>query len=179
MHSTQDILGWRGRDVVDRDGEKLGSLSEVYLDAETDQPAWFAVRTGLFGARSSFVPVEGAELEGDAVCVAYPKAQVKDAPAVDPDGQLEPAEEDRLYEHYGVTSPDADARDERGATDAPDERGPTGGPAGAVTGGMEGHEDEPTSPQARRPRIRRHITEEIGEDGEVIRRETRTEETFS
>ena len=43
------------------------------------------------------------------VVVPYSKDQVKDAPSVDPDGQLSHEEEYRLYEHYGI----APARDSR------------------------------------------------------------------
>ena len=42
----------------------------------------------------------------------YEKAQVKDAPKIDPDGELSEHEEDELYRHYGV-----DYRRQRGATD--------------------------------------------------------------
>jgi uncharacterized protein (TIGR02271 family) len=41
-------------------------------------------------------------LEGDDIVVPYTKDQVKDAPRVDTDGHLEPTEEDRLYDHYGI-----------------------------------------------------------------------------
>ena len=43
---------------------------------------------------------EGARVEGDDLVVPYTKDQVKDTSGVDPDGHLEPAEENRLYEHY-------------------------------------------------------------------------------
>src|SRR5215217_4346175 len=36
-------------DVIGRDGTKLGTVSAVYYDNNTDHPAWVAVRTGLFG----------------------------------------------------------------------------------------------------------------------------------
>jgi uncharacterized protein (TIGR02271 family) len=57
-------------------------------------------RTGLFGTSESFIPLEGARLEGSDVVVPYSKDQVKDAPRVDAEGHLDPSEEDRLYEHY-------------------------------------------------------------------------------
>ncbi|MDP9696755.1 UNVERIFIED_ORG: uncharacterized protein (TIGR02271 family) [Arthrobacter globiformis] len=54
----------------------------------------------MFGTSESFVPLEGAQRQGDDIVVPYSKDQVKDAPRVDTDGHLEPAEEDRLYQHY-------------------------------------------------------------------------------
>jgi stress response protein YsnF len=94
-------LAWRGRTVVDRDGEKIGTFEELYLD-ESDRPAWAAVKTGLFGLRQTFVPLSAAQPAGDDLQVPFDKQQVKDAPNVDPDAQLSAEEEDTLFRHYGL-----------------------------------------------------------------------------
>ncbi len=73
----------------------------MYYDDDTDQPKWITVQTGLFGTHESFVPLQGAELGGDRVTVAYEKAAVKDAPRIAQDGHLSPEEEAQLYRHYG------------------------------------------------------------------------------
>jgi uncharacterized protein (TIGR02271 family) len=88
--------------VVGTDGTKIGGVGQVYADDDNGQPNWVTVKTGLFGTRESFVPLEGARVEGDDIVVPYTKDQVKDAPGVDPDGHLDPAEEDRLYQHYSL-----------------------------------------------------------------------------
>ena len=67
-HDLDTVLGWRGATVIDRDGEKIGTLKELYLDQD-DRPAWAAVETGLFGLRQSFVPLEGATALDDQVQV--------------------------------------------------------------------------------------------------------------
>jgi uncharacterized protein (TIGR02271 family) len=90
----------RGGKVMASDGEKIGSIGQLYADDDTGEPTWVTVRTGLFGTHESFVPVEGARVEGDDLVVPYTKDHVKDAPRVDTDGHLEPDEEDRLYAHY-------------------------------------------------------------------------------
>jgi hypothetical protein len=105
-------LGWRGRTVVDRDGEKIGKLDELYLD-ESERPAWGAITTGLFGRRQSFVPLGAIESDGDNLRVPFEKDRVKDAPNVEPDAQLSDEEEDRLYRHYGVQGGGGDAGGER------------------------------------------------------------------
>ncbi len=79
------------------DGDKIGSIGQVYVDDDNGQPTWVTAKTGLFGTSESFVPLEGARAEGNDIVVPYSKDQVKDAPRVDADGHLEPAEEDRLY----------------------------------------------------------------------------------
>jgi uncharacterized protein (TIGR02271 family) len=112
-----DLSGWRGHDVVDPSGDKIGEIEDIYLDEQTDQPEWLAVRTGLFGRRVSFVPLAEAQPSGDYVAVPYTKDQVKDAPHADPDdGLLSEADEARLYEHYGL--PYSDIRSDTGLPDA-------------------------------------------------------------
>ena len=101
MPTLDDVKTWRGRQVVGPDGEKVGQLDDIYLDRQSGEPEWAAVSTGLFGTRVSFVPLEGASPTGDEIRVNYDKATIKDAPNVDPDGELSPEEERRLYEHYG------------------------------------------------------------------------------
>ena len=83
-------------------GDKIGTLEEIYLDTETGEPEWATVRTGLFGAQHTFVPLVEVDHRRGEVVLPYSKDQVKDAPSVDPDGQLSRDEEDRLYSHYGV-----------------------------------------------------------------------------
>jgi uncharacterized protein (TIGR02271 family) len=93
---------WRGRNLVDSDGEKIGTIEEIYLDGATDQPEWALVNTGLFGTKSNFVPLEGAAPSGEDVRTQVTKSQVKDAPGIEADGELSPEEESALYSHYGL-----------------------------------------------------------------------------
>jgi uncharacterized protein (TIGR02271 family) len=105
MQMTTDLTNaqdWRGCTVVDRSGDKIGKLDEIYLDQQTGRPEWALVNTGLFGSRSTFVPLSGASQANDNVVVEWDKAQVKDAPNIDADGQLSPDEEAQLYRHYGL-----------------------------------------------------------------------------
>jgi stress response protein YsnF len=116
-HDLDTVLGWRGATVIDRDGEKVGTLKELYLDQD-DRPAWAAVETGLFGMRQSFVPLEGATAMDNQVRVPFTKDHVKEAPNIDPETQLTEDEEDRLHDHYGARPDDAAPVDR----DAPDMR---------------------------------------------------------
>jgi hypothetical protein len=45
--SVEQVRGWWGRVMVDRDGNRLGEIIDIYLDRETDRPEWAVVRTGL------------------------------------------------------------------------------------------------------------------------------------
>src|SRR3954471_225642 len=115
----ETALDWRGRTVVDRDGDKIGTFDELYLD-DDDRPAWGAVTTGLFGMRQTFVPLSEAQPDGDVLRVPFGKEMVKDAPNVDPDTQLDPEEEALLYRHYGLRGAgDEDDVDEDDVDEAP------------------------------------------------------------
>ncbi len=98
---SSDVSDLIGRTVHDPDGDKVGTVHDVYLDNESGQPEWMAVSTGLFGTKVSFVPLEGASIVGDDVMVAHSKSTVKDAPNAEADGELSPEEESALYAHYG------------------------------------------------------------------------------
>lgn len=98
------ILDGNGN-VVDQDGNKIGSAGQVYVDDHTGEPSWVTVRTGLFGTSESFAPLQGASMDGDDVRISYTKDQVKDAPKVDPDQNLSEAEEEELYRHYALSRP--------------------------------------------------------------------------
>jgi uncharacterized protein (TIGR02271 family) len=95
-----DTILSRGGNVIGSDGDKIGSIGQIYLDDQTGEPSWVTAKTGLFGTSESFVPLQGADVDGNDVRVPYSKAQVKDAPRIESDGNLSPEEEDRLYRHY-------------------------------------------------------------------------------
>ena len=99
---TKDVYDWRGRNVVDQEGTKVGTLEEIYLDQDTGRPEWLLIHTGLFGTKSSFAPLAGAHLDGDDVRIGYSKQEVKAAPSVEADHDLSREEEARLYAHYAL-----------------------------------------------------------------------------
>ena len=109
MASTnQEVLALRGQELRGSDGEKLGTIEEIYLDSESNEPEWALITTGMFGTKQSFVPLSGMSQEGDTATVPFDKATVKDSPKIDPDGQLSEREEEELYRHYGRDSGTAD-----------------------------------------------------------------------
>jgi uncharacterized protein (TIGR02271 family) len=104
MTQVTEAYDWRGRELVDSDGDKVGTIEELFRDEDTDQPEWAAVRTGLFGKKLSFVPIQSAEPAGENMRVPFTKSEIKDAPKIDDsDGQLSQEEEAALYSHYGMS----------------------------------------------------------------------------
>lgn len=104
MISTGDINRLTGTDVYSTDGDKVGTAGQIYLDDQTGRPEWVTVRTGLFGTKESFVPLNQADLSGDRITVSFDKARVRNAPRIAPDGDLSSDEEDELYTYYGLAS---------------------------------------------------------------------------
>ncbi|MDQ0213423.1 PRC and DUF2382 domain-containing protein [Arthrobacter bambusae] len=86
--------------ILSADGERIGSIGQAYVDNDDGQPSWATVKTGLFGMSESFVPLEGARLEGTDIVIPYSKNQVKEAPRIESGRALDPSEEERLYQHY-------------------------------------------------------------------------------
>jgi len=102
---SEDLRDLTGRHAVDPDGDKIGTIDEVYVDEDTGEPNWLTVKTGWFGSNVSFVPIQGTYFAGDDVVVAYGKSTVKEAPNFDAEGHISREEEMRLYEHYNVQRP--------------------------------------------------------------------------
>jgi uncharacterized protein (TIGR02271 family) len=102
MPDVDTVRSWQGATLVDRDGDRVGTIESIYVDDQSGEPEWALVNTGLFGTKSTFVPIAQATSSGDQVQVPYEKQLIKDAPRMDPDGHLSEAEEEQLWRHYGL-----------------------------------------------------------------------------
>lgn len=115
MISTQNVNDLVGADVYGSDGDKIGSVGQVYVDADNQNPVWATVRTGLFGTSESFAPLDTASFDDGVVRLAFDKSFVKDAPRIEDDGQLSEEETGALYAYYGnggVSSTDTGVYDQ-------------------------------------------------------------------
>jgi uncharacterized protein (TIGR02271 family) len=183
-HTEQGVADWRGRNAVDSDGDKIGSIDEVYMDVDTGRPEWLAVKTGLFGSKVSFVPItEATEADGD-VRLPYDKQQVKDAPNADADGELSQEEEASLYRHYGLNY--SEARSDSGLpggnggrhADSESVGHDTSGPTtdDAMTRSEEELRVGTTERESGRARLRKYVvTEQVQKTVPVHREEVRIE----
>ena len=101
MFPAENLRDWRGENVIDPEGDKIGELEAVYVDTATDEPAFVTVKVGMIGRhRLAFVPVAGATVSPSAVRVRYDKKTVSDAPGIDMDGELAAGDEPALFAHY-------------------------------------------------------------------------------
>jgi sporulation protein YlmC with PRC-barrel domain len=100
----EDVDDVRGATMVDKEGAKIGTVEDVFLDRQTGRPAWAAVKTGLFGRKHTLVPITDAALNTNGeVQVPIAKDQVKDAPNIDPGQEPTPELEQQMWEHYGMS----------------------------------------------------------------------------
>jgi uncharacterized protein (TIGR02271 family) len=189
MSDATEVLEWRGRTAVDADGSKLGTIEEIYVDSETNRPEWALVHTGLFGGKSSFMPLRDARSDGEQVMAPYSKDQVKDAPKMDADGSLSQQDEAKLYSHYGIEY--SESRSDSGlpggaGLDVDDaDRARTGGPGRDTSGpntddAMTRSEEElqvgTRERESGRVRLRKYVvTEDVQQTVPVRREEVRIE----
>jgi uncharacterized protein YrrD len=106
MTEQQDqwnVAQWHGKMLVDRNGEKIGKLEDVYVDVESDQPQFATVKEGLIGRHLTFVPLGGIQIGPDDLQVSVTKDQVKSAPSIEMHGdELTQGDESDLYHHFGL-----------------------------------------------------------------------------
>jgi hypothetical protein len=117
---AQELLS-ESATVYSAAGKRIGSMGQIYVvDDKTGDPSWVTIETGLFGLKTSFAPLEGARIDDEGLHLGVDEEAVKDAPRIDPDGSLSPAEEEQLYRHYGLDETEAET-DTEAAPDGADE----------------------------------------------------------
>ena len=175
-----------GRRAVDPQGNKIGSVGQVYLDDETGQPDWVTVNTGLFGTRENFVPLRGTRIDGDDLVLPFDKDVVKDSPDIADSSHLDTDEQQSLYAYYQrylgdhgdrggydqTTSADVGRR--RGRGDGYDTSGPN--TDDAMTRSEEHLQVGTEKVEAGRARLRKYVvTEQQSVQVPVSREEVRVE----
>ena len=173
MRTADAVLQWRGRDLYGKEHEKIGEITDIYVDGELGDPEWLAVKTGLFGMNVSFVPIAGASEMEDHVMVPFTKDEVKDAPNADADGEMTPGEEQRLYDYYAMRR----RTELHGDSDA--QAAPDGSEANGDRAMVRSEEELAVGTRQRetgRARLRKYIvTEDVEQKIPVSREEVRIE----
>ena len=165
--TTFDVNAILSSTAYDSDGDKIGKVEQVFLDDNSGEPTFLTVNTGLFGAKENFVPVKGARQDGDRVVLPYTKDVIKDAPKVDADQHLSPAEEEELYRYYELNFEDGrTAGTDRNHTTA------AAGTAG-VAGTAAADRDVTDRDRAAVDQDRRDVAATAGDQASVVRHEER------
>jgi len=96
---------WEGETVLDRDGERVGKIEEIFLVEETGRPEWALVKLGRIKGHATLVPLMQARPSGKGIAVDIDKAVISDAPEVEADAEPSEQQVDALYRHYGIEVP--------------------------------------------------------------------------
>jgi sporulation protein YlmC with PRC-barrel domain len=81
-----NVADWHDKMLIDRNGEKIGKLQDVYVDVETDVPQFATVKEGFVGRHLTFVPLGGIQIGPNDLQVAVTKVQVRSAPDIEMHG---------------------------------------------------------------------------------------------
>ncbi len=101
MISKDQATSLVGATAYSTDGHKVGHIGHIFFDDKSGEPAWATVSTGLFGRRQSFVPLDGAQVNGDEVRLNVDQHTIRHAPNVDPHAEhLLEDDERALYSYY-------------------------------------------------------------------------------
>ena len=124
--------------AYDVNGDKVGSVQDVYVNDTSGQPDFISVNHGLFGTGTSIVPLRGHSLRDGDLHLAFPKDRIEDAPDLDDNGHLTTNDQDALYRHYALTEVQDVTTYETGApADGAAGAGVDAGAAGAAGYGVE------------------------------------------
>ncbi|GHD86535.1 MULTISPECIES: DUF2382 domain-containing protein [Kocuria] len=170
--TTFDVNAILSSTAYGSDGDKIGKVEQVFLDDNSGEPTFLTVNTGLFGAKENFVPVKGARQDGDRVVLPYTKDVIKDAPKVDADQHLSPAEEEELYRYYELNyNDDRTAGTDRDRTTAAAGTAGVAGTAAADRGVAD--RDVADRDRDAVDQDRRDVAATAGDEASVVRHEER------
>ena len=106
---THDV---RGMDVYDEDGDQIGTVEDLYADAEEGKVRFLEVSAGGFlglGQKRFLIPVEAVgevREDGGGVVVDQKRQKVAQSPPFDADVVVpQPPYQDELYKYYGYLPP--------------------------------------------------------------------------
>lgn len=102
MLDAQLLVDCRGRLILDRFGDPIGTVEDVYMDGGTGRLEWALVDTAWTDGELHLVPLTQATMNGSVVAVPYGSRHVLDGPALEPGEALSAHQEERLYRHYGI-----------------------------------------------------------------------------
>lgn len=102
MITTDAIDSMIGADALDTQDDRIGEVSQVYLDEQTNRPTWAGVRLGLLSGTEVLVPLEDAEWDDRSLHVPVERRTAREAPRKETDDPLTVGEQERLLTHYGI-----------------------------------------------------------------------------
>lgn len=97
-----EARSWIGNRVTDMNGASVGRLEDVWVDADSGDPAWLLIREGRFGGGShKLVPFGGATAGGGQVWLPHERSVIRAAVNIREQEVLTRELGGQLREHYG------------------------------------------------------------------------------
>ncbi len=94
---------WIGFEVDDLNGDRVGSVSGVFLDAESGEPAWLIAGLGRRRVKPVAIPLANCAAGTGRVWVAHDRGALNAAPTVDPSRPLLREHELAICSQYGIS----------------------------------------------------------------------------
>jgi hypothetical protein len=94
-------LEWIGFRVDDMNGSKVARVQDIYVDAESEEPAWVIVKVGYFG-KVTAVPYADCADGPRKLWVAHSRKAIRSAPSVEAGEPLTQGEELKICNHYWI-----------------------------------------------------------------------------
>jgi sporulation protein YlmC with PRC-barrel domain len=96
-------------DVYDRDGERMGTVKDLYVDTEDEDVRFLDVGGRGFlglGEKHFMVPMEAVtDTSGGGVTIDQSREKVEGSPELDTKGVPEDAYQQEVYDYYGYLNP--------------------------------------------------------------------------
>jgi hypothetical protein len=102
LPTLSEVSTWRGCDVDDLGGSRIGRVMALFADADDSRPAWLIVGLGRRRAKLVAVPLRDCAGGGGRVWTAHRGEAIRTAPAVDPSRPLLREHEIAICAHYGI-----------------------------------------------------------------------------
>ena len=98
-----EAMRWIGADVAELNGDAVGQVQGLYVDAESGEPAWLIARLGRRRrARVVALPFSNCAGAPFGVWVAQEADAIRSAPVVDPTRPLRREHELTICAHFGI-----------------------------------------------------------------------------
>jgi sporulation protein YlmC with PRC-barrel domain len=100
--AEREARGLIGLTVVDQQGEKVGSLTGIWIDPSTHHVEYMGLKSSWLFRSTHLVPSRNVEVEpGYVVRVQFPAAFLKEAPRYNPKAELSEIEKQGINAYYG------------------------------------------------------------------------------
>ncbi|HEV2061133.1 MAG TPA: phage holin family protein [Solirubrobacteraceae bacterium] len=139
---------WEGQTVLDREGDKIGKIEEIFLVEETGRPEWGLVKVGRIKSHATLVPLTRARPVDKGIEIPFGKDVVSDAPAIEADEDLSEQQVNALYRHYRIPVPASSAGNGHGGGNGAAAPQPPATAAAYSSGAAPAHDQAPTPNQA-------------------------------